>query len=887
MEATPAEPGIVGRSRELQQLDAWFQRAMDSSRQIVFISGEAGLGKTTLVDTWMRSVQNKAALARGQCQQQFGSGEPYLPVFEALEQLSRTLGQRLVEHLRSRAPTWLMHMPALISLEDRAKLRDEVFGSTRERMLREITDALDALSGEAPLVLALEDLHWSDPSTVDLLSSIARRTSPARLMVLATYRPSAAGGSAGPLRGAQNELELHRQCKVLPLDFLSESATVEYLAARYPHMDCGPLAAALHRRTNGNPLYVVSLVEELERSGRIGSDPAAVGDLVPETLQQMFERQASQLSEPYQEMLDVAAAAGELFSVAAIAAASGRDTADIESHCEDLVRRHMILKRGDLVRFPDGAESPGYRFVHALCRDALYRRIPAGRRARLHGQLGQAREQLHAADPQRMAGLLAGHFEAAGDFSKAIWYFRLAAEGAAGHCSPQEAAQYLERGFAIVERLPEADRASSRMDLLEQRGSMRLTASDMTGAIADFSALAEQAGQSGALDRQTRALLQISVPLSFSNFRQALKLIEQARSAQSALTDSDVTAVTDVYLAFLRMYLFGWSQEDADLFHAALPKLRVSPDLRLRSRLASMEAAVLAFVGDNAAACERAEESRRFARRAGVFFDYFVATMFLNWALLHRGDLGQALRVARDGAALAERNGSTVIRMWFTVRENWVHLEAFDTATALLTYEGFLTDPAAIASRPMTYPQLLWLGLARLANHDYAGAWQAFEELRVVIETIGMPFQVVCPLTLGRAECELERGNYAEAEALAARLLETAAQHRELNYLSRAYLLFAEIASRKADFHSAAEYLARSQSALEQCEAWTVEWRVQALGAHVFARLGRLADAEASRERSLSAAERVSGTLAGEPALQQSFMTRVHQYLAEARSSSA
>jgi predicted ATPase len=78
-------------------------------------------------------------------------------------------------------------MPALISLADRAKLRAEGFGSTSARMLREITDALEALSAETPVVIALEDLHWSDPSTIDLLSSIARRTSPARLMILATY----------------------------------------------------------------------------------------------------------------------------------------------------------------------------------------------------------------------------------------------------------------------------------------------------------------------------------------------------------------------------------------------------------------------------------------------------------------------------------------------------------------------------------------------------------------------------------------------------------------------------------------------------------------------------------------------------------------------------
>jgi predicted ATPase len=498
VEQVREHPGVVGRAREFLELDAWFEEAAESSRQIVFITGEAGLGKTTLVDNWLSSVRQRrpagVAVARGRCLQQFGSGEPYLPVFEALDQLSKALGRRLVDVLRERAPTWLLHMPALISLEDRAKLRDEVFGSTRERMLREITDALEALSAETPLVIALEDLHWSDPSTLDLLSSVARRTMPARLMILATYRPADAGGGAAPLLVAQNELELHRQCRVLPLAYLSESETGEYLGTRFPGMDSTPaLATTLHHRTNGNPLYVVCLIDELERSGRIDDDPETIRDIVPDTLQQMFERQASQLSDPEQQMLDAAAIAGESFSIAGVAATLGWDPAQVESLCEALVRRQVILKRGDLVRFPDGTESAGYSFLHALCRDALYRRIPSGRRARLHGLLGNAEEQLYASDPKRISAELAGRFEIAGDFSRGIQYLRMAADGAAARYSNKEAARYLERAFGMIERLRDADQASRRMELLEQRALMRLSASDMSGAASDFRDLGEQA----------------------------------------------------------------------------------------------------------------------------------------------------------------------------------------------------------------------------------------------------------------------------------------------------------------------------------------------------------------------------------------------------------
>jgi DNA-binding winged helix-turn-helix (wHTH) protein len=889
------EPGIVGRSQEFQQLDGWLENALQSSRQVVFISGEAGIGKSTLVEAWMRTLRQRGmALARGRCLQQFGSGEPYLPIFEALEELSHTLGQRLVENLRLRAPTWLLHMPALISLQDRVKLRDEVFGSTRERMLREITDALESLSNETPLVIALEDLHWSDPSTIDLLSSVARRTSPARLMILATYRPGDAATDAdrgaGPLSAVQNELELHRQCKVLRLNYLSEEATGGYLSARFPEMGSAPLetglAAALHRRTNGNPLYVVCLVDELERSRKVGGDPDAIREMVPETLQQMFERQAAHLNAREKEMLDSAAVAGESFSVAGIGVATGLDSAEVETLCEALVRRHVVLKRGETVRFPDGAESPGYSFVHALCRDALYRQIPPGRRSRLHSQFGRAEEQLYASDPKRVAGQLAGHFELAGDPARTVRYLRLAAEGAAERCSTTEAAQYLERAFGIAERLTTADRASLQMDLLEQRVMMRLTASDMPGAAADLRSLAIQARQEGATNRETRALLESLVPLSFVDYRQSLAAIDQAQAAQAASPDPVLGAAIDMCRGFSQMYWFGWNRESAKLMDAAVPKLRTASDLRIRTRACWMESAALTFASEYAAACESAERSRQYARKAGAFFDYFVASMYLHWALLHRGDLGRAIQVARDGAELAARNASRMPLLWFTVREAWVRMEAGDFATALAAYERNVESAAALAVRPTSFQMYLWLGVARLGHGDPEGAWQALEILREVIESGGGVFQMKCPLLHAQAKCEWKRGNIDHARELAERLVEVATEHRERSYAARGFRLLAEVATDEGSFQSAAESIARAEAALEGCEAWTVEWQVYATAAKVLRALKRFDESDRYRERSRRAADRVLATLEAEPDLHRSLLGRVEADLL-ARSSTA
>jgi hypothetical protein len=704
-------------------------------------------------------------------------------------------------------------------------------------------------------------------------------------MILGTYRPADAGGGNSPLLVAQNELELHRQCYVLPLAYLSENETREYLTTRVPGLDSPALAAAVHRRTNGNPLYVVCVVDELERSGKIAGDPEAIREIVPGTLQAMFQRQASQLAEREQEMLDAAAVAGESFAVSAVAAALGWDSTEVESLCEGLLKRQVILRRGQAVRYPDGAESPGYCFLHGLCRDTLYRRIPAGRRSRLHGLLGRADEQLHATDPARVAAELAGRFELAGDFSRSIRYLRLAADGAVARHSIQEAASYIERAFDLVERLRDADQASRRMDLLEQRARMRLSASDVSGAAKDFKELAEQARLANDPVRQTRALLDSAPPLTFIDYRQALAAIDEAQAAQAASPDPTLAAVIDVYRAYFGMYLYGWSGERADLMARSAPTLRSSSDLQLRSRNAWMEAAAHAFAAEYGAACEKAEDSRRDSRKASGSYDYFVATLFLNWALLHRGDLGRAMRICKEGAALAAKNGSRFSLLWLTTRQAWVEMEAFEFGNALAVCERIAADPMLPANRHM-YPVFLWLGLARLGHQDYDGAWDAFEKLRAAIEEGGQALRLVCPLLHAQAECAMGRQDLVQARALAERLVQVAAEHHESSYEARGHRLLAAMAGLRHDWQAAAESVQRALAALERCEAWNVEWRVHATAARVYSELGCRPEADRSRDCGLQAARRVAATLADEPALQKTFLTRVTAEL-ELRSASA
>ena len=276
-------PTLIGREQESRQTDIWFRDSLSGARRVVFLTGEMGIGKSALLEHWTESLaaHREALIGCGQCVPHVRDGEPYLPILEALAQLARRLGRRLVDTLHTYAPSWLLRLPALMSPEERKLLREEILDHTQPPALREIADALEALSQKDPLVLVLEDLQWSDAATIAFLSSIARRRGPARLMVLATFRMS---GAADALLAAKNELELHRQCRELTLRPLNEEETGQYVESRFPETASNAVTNALYSRTAGNPLYLQCLVDSLSRSGRMESDSAIVWQTVPQSV---------------------------------------------------------------------------------------------------------------------------------------------------------------------------------------------------------------------------------------------------------------------------------------------------------------------------------------------------------------------------------------------------------------------------------------------------------------------------------------------------------------------------------------------------------------------------------------------------------------------------
>lgn len=217
---------VVGRETEFAHLHDWLAQAWGGQRQMVFISGEAGIGKTTVVDAFVASITTMQGvrIAYGQCVEHYGAGEAYQPVFEALGRWRRAPGgEPLRALLRQHAPTWLAQMPGLLSAADAEVVQRLLTGTTQPRMLRELAEALEIMTADTPLVLVLEDLHWSDYATLDLLAVLARRREAARLLVLGTYRPTDVLVQGHPLTTVVQELRLHGHCIELPLGLLSEA----------------------------------------------------------------------------------------------------------------------------------------------------------------------------------------------------------------------------------------------------------------------------------------------------------------------------------------------------------------------------------------------------------------------------------------------------------------------------------------------------------------------------------------------------------------------------------------------------------------------------------------------------------------------------------------
>ena len=472
-----AESWFIGRVEALGRLHSLWEGVVSGQRAVVWIAGEPGIGKTTLIERFMEN-RGDIACARGQCVALYGAGEPYLPVLEAIAELCRS-DSALPALLRAVAPTWLLQLPWLSTGDEREALRRELVGVGPDRMLREMGQLIDRYTERRPLLLVTEDLHWSDRATVQLIDYVARKRGSARLMWLASFRLAEVVALDHPLNPLRHELRLHGLCEEIVLDPFSESEVGDYVAQRLPAMAGDEtFVRSLHGRTDGVPLFVASLLADAmaraqgaDALGDPAQSPSSALQLaVPENLAALIEHSIARLGDEQRALLSTAAVSGVQFRVSTVALALEREASWVDQTCEELARMQLWLTRAD--QGADAAQpSYSYSFMHALFRQVLYEHTAAAVRADLHRKVGTALESERRAGVPVTPAELAMHFERGHEPMLALRYYAEAAEAALMNLSPDECMDLTGLALDLLQRANKGgERDALEIDLGTLRG---------------------------------------------------------------------------------------------------------------------------------------------------------------------------------------------------------------------------------------------------------------------------------------------------------------------------------------------------------------------------------------------------------------------------------
>ncbi len=460
---------LVGRDSELTRLKGWWEEAQQGTRQLIFVTGEPGIGKTSVVNAFLDQLptSEETWIGHGQCIEQYGAGEAYLPILEALGRLCRQPdGLDLVSCLRQYAPTWLMQLPGLVDQAEMQQLLPSVMGATPVRMIRELADAVEMFTLEHPVVFSFEDLHWLDASSLELLAYVARRSNPARLLIMGTYRPADLILFEHPLKHLKQELLVHGQCQELQLECLTPAAVEDYIQHRLAdnHQQIIPshtIAQFVHQRTEGNPLFMVNILDHLvnhellvQENEEWRLNDEADTNTIPTGLRQFIDLRVEKLEPQNREVLTIASVAGMDFTAVLLAAGMEESVAAIDDRCHDLTRRGQFIQNCGRTEWPDGTVSTRYAFQHALYQEALYEHLPLARRVDLHRQIGERFEQGYVDRTQEIAAKLALHFERGQEPDRASLYHQQAGEDAFRRSAYQEAILHLTRALELLLTLP-------------------------------------------------------------------------------------------------------------------------------------------------------------------------------------------------------------------------------------------------------------------------------------------------------------------------------------------------------------------------------------------------------------------------------------------------
>ncbi|MBN1570404.1 MAG: AAA family ATPase [Acidobacteria bacterium] len=467
-------PPTVGREREHAALRSVWDKVTGGRGLLLAIGGEPGLGKTTLVEEFLSRLADdgeRCRIGRGRCSERLTQAEPYYAVFEALRGLLR--GDQtgsLTEILRRVAPIWHALITPLKTADAEST---PVKTASRQQLKREFIAFLNEVSRSNPIILFLDDMHWVDSSTADLLAHAAGRLGRMRCLIITTYRPSALAFISHPFGTLMLEWTRRGIAQDLALGFLSRDDIVQYLSGEFSdHRFPNAFADVAHTRTGGNPLFTVELLRYLRDRGTImrrdgcwtlNGKLADIERDLPESLPILIQKKLEQLSNEDQWLLAAASVQGNDFDSAIVTQSLGMNAAEVEEHLNSLERLHSLVRSVEERPLPSGKLNLRYRFVHELYQNSLYDGLTASRREALSKAVAESLESEYVESHREIAASLALLFETARDHEKAVRFYALAIENAKNRYGKHEITLLAQRGVEMFKNLPEgSDTASLR-----------------------------------------------------------------------------------------------------------------------------------------------------------------------------------------------------------------------------------------------------------------------------------------------------------------------------------------------------------------------------------------------------------------------------------------
>lgn len=444
------EDFFVGREAEMDFLLSSTASSNEGQRQLVFLCGEPGMGKSTLLEHYSHSVAQRREpplVLRGHCAERERGAAAFAPLLEILSQwLTSSRPENAIGLLREHALPWLLNLPGVLSPEECEEVRRKTSGVGRQAHLLSLATFFEQLSLQMPLALIIEDLHWSDRSTLEWLELMARRPGSARLILLLSCRLTSAVVTQHPVRSLHQKLTVSGLAKSLDLAYLGHADTARYLAHRLgANLASATLVDQVYRRSSGHALFLARITDFLSEAG---TNEAAAH--IPKDLRELIEVQIGLLARMDRRLLETASLIGAEFTASTLAHALNEPLASVEDHCDRLTRLgHFIVDQG-LAIWPDGSICASFRFRHALYEQVLRERVPSSEARPLLLRIARYMETAYGDASDSISLTLANYYEGAGHAAHALNNLVIAGRMALERVAPAEAKQAALRGLRLI-----------------------------------------------------------------------------------------------------------------------------------------------------------------------------------------------------------------------------------------------------------------------------------------------------------------------------------------------------------------------------------------------------------------------------------------------------